>query len=523
MPSISAPELQSANPLRILYLTDKEGEADLLRMVIDQSELSVNFLELELVTVDGAGKLAAEVAHGEANVIITDLLLSWGDVSEIIPPLRECSSDAILILFSSIDWTKAQVDISGLGADAILAKSPSNFMLVPSAIQKALHSAHSSDVHPQVPNILMGLNESKLIGVFEANFDGRVITANHTFNRLMKLENWDSKLPLNLHEFSVQTGEISKLLSNLSRDGRIAVENLQLRDRQGEAVRVNLQLAVRVEIDGTQIIDGLIWPTTAAIADGKEAEELSLRVKDLEATKDELEKLTSMTTHELREPVRTITRYTQRIIDKYGDQLNGSSQQWMDYIRQGTDKLQSLVDDLLNYSKMAGVSKESFEIVDLNLVLAKVQSLLAASIEESLALITHDLLPTIQANPDAIESVFLNLIGNAIKYRSDQRPEILISAQEDTGTWTIKIQDNGIGISPEFHHDIFQLFRRLHASDEISGTGVGLALCQKIIQQHGGDIRVESLPGQGSIFIFTLPSGEPTQPTPLARSSYIST
>jgi light-regulated signal transduction histidine kinase (bacteriophytochrome) len=166
--------------------------------------------------------------------------------------------------------------------------------------------------------------------------------------------------------------------------------------------------------------------------------------------------------------------------------------------------MQSLINDLLAYSRV-GTRGADLQPTDLNDVLEKVLRSLRAAIEETGAEVTHDPLPTVPADAGQIGQVLQNLVANALKFRGEEPPRIHVAAEHDAGEWHVRVEDNGIGIAPEFADRIFVLFQRLHSRGEYPGTGIGLAICKKIVDRHGGRIWVEGEPGRGSTFHFTLP------------------
>jgi hypothetical protein len=170
----------------------------------------------------------------------------------------------------------------------------------------------------------------------------------------------------------------------------------------------------------------------------------------------------------------------------------------------GVSRMQTLIDDLLSYSRVGTQGKE-FEPSDCNAILDQALANLEAAIAETGAVISRDRLPVVKADAAQLTQLFQNLISNAIKFRSQQPPSINISVRRDEGNWLFSVKDNGIGMQPEYFERIFVIFQRLHTRNEYPGTGIGLAICKKIVERHGGRIFVESQPGQGSTFSFTLP------------------
>ena len=228
--------------------------------------------------------------------------------------------------------------------------------------------------------------------------------------------------------------------------------------------------------------------------------------ESLARSNDDLERFAFVASHDLQEPLRMITVYSQLLIKSYPGDPIGDVKMYIDYVVGGTRRMRELLADLLAYSEIGARPEEPGSAIDLNVVMKKAMQNLKASIDETGATITADRLPTVSAHEGHFLPLFQNLIGNAIKYRSAQPPRIHISVEEEAGgQLRFAVADNGIGIDPEYREKIFVPFKRLHGKD-IPGTGIGLAICQRLIERYGGRIWVESAVGQGATFIFTLPS-----------------
>jgi light-regulated signal transduction histidine kinase (bacteriophytochrome) len=226
---------------------------------------------------------------------------------------------------------------------------------------------------------------------------------------------------------------------------------------------------------------------------------------EIRRANQDLEQFAFSVSHDLQEPLRSVKIYSELLTRRYSSKLDGQALEFLEYLGAGATRLELLVSDLLTYTQ---VSKrvEGSEFANANAALAAVLEGMSGSILTSGARITSDPLPTIPMHSVQLEQLFQNLIGNAIKYRSPERTcEIHIASERQGGGWTFAVRDNGIGIAPEYKEKVFGLFKRLHTSDEYSGTGIGLAICQRIVDQYHGRIWVESEPGRGSTFRFTIP------------------
>lgn len=230
---------------------------------------------------------------------------------------------------------------------------------------------------------------------------------------------------------------------------------------------------------------------------------------ELRRANADLEQFAYSASHDLREPLRQVAIYSQLLGKKYADKLEGKGAQYLEYCIEGAHRLEMLISDLLAYSQATRTSEDALEAVNVGEVIDTVTKNLSTLIEEAAAEISTNNLPVICANSVPLLHLFQNLISNALKYRSEKRPRIKISASEDGDYWRFAVEDNGIGIRKEYQSQIFGIFKRLHNREEYPGTGIGLAICQKIVEQYEGRIWVESEPGCGSTFYFTLPRGNP--------------
>ncbi|HEX4808146.1 MAG TPA: ATP-binding protein [Bryobacteraceae bacterium] len=233
--------------------------------------------------------------------------------------------------------------------------------------------------------------------------------------------------------------------------------------------------------------------------------EIRRRQEVLVRVNADLEQFAYTASHDLQEPIRNIAIYSELLNQRYGHALDDTGQEFLRYVNAGARRMEMLVRDLLAYTKAASISDETTGLVDTDKSLQNALSNLAEAIRQSGAELTYPSLPAVRMREVHLQQLFQNLIGNAIKYRSADQPRITISAEKNDGHWRFGIGDNGIGISPEYKDRIFGLFKRLHANEEYSGTGIGLAICQRIVDRYRGRIWVESEPGKGSTFFFTIP------------------
>jgi ligand-binding sensor domain-containing protein len=234
-------------------------------------------------------------------------------------------------------------------------------------------------------------------------------------------------------------------------------------------------------------------------------EELKKTTVELERSNADLQQFAYVASHDLQEPLRMISSYVQLLGRRYKDKLDQDGQEFMQYVMEGASRMHVLIEDLLAYSRVGTQGKE-FARTDCFTILDQALRNLEIATAETQAKITYGPLPSVQGDSTQLLQLFQNLIGNAIKYRSpDRTPEVHFGAELQNGEWLFSVQDNGIGIDSKFFERVFVIFQRLHHRGEYSGTGIGLAVCKKIVERHGGRIWVESQPDVGSRFLFTLP------------------
>jgi PAS domain S-box-containing protein len=233
-------------------------------------------------------------------------------------------------------------------------------------------------------------------------------------------------------------------------------------------------------------------------------ERVEKRTAELRRSLEELQHFAYVASHDLKEPLRMVAGFTQLLADRYGDELDTDGKEFIAYAVDGATRMQSLIDDLFLYSKI-GTEGKSFVSVDTSTVVDGVLANLRLAVEESGAVVTRDTLPVVWADETQLGQVFQNLLGNAIKFRGERAPEIHVGATRGSQAWVFSVEDNGIGIDPKYSDRIFEMFQRLHRATAYPGTGIGLAICKKIVAQHGGAIWFSSRPKEGTTFYFSIP------------------
>ncbi|HET9995068.1 MAG TPA: PAS domain S-box protein [Candidatus Acidoferrum sp.] len=270
------------------------------------------------------------------------------------------------------------------------------------------------------------------------------------------------------------------------------------------------EFPIEIMLSPLESAEGIL--VTAAVRDitaRKKAEaQLLQKVEELNQSNEELGQFAYIASHDLQEPLRMVASYTQLLSRRYKGKLDADADEFIAYAVDGASRMQRLIQDLLTFSRVGTKGKE---LVDTSSEEALQSALinLRGAIEDSSALVTHDPLPVVQADETQLIQLFQNLVGNGIKYQNKGIPKVHISAAKNGGQrWIFSVKDNGLGIDSQYFEKIFGMFQRLHKREEFAGTGIGLAICKKIVERHGGSISVESKPGQGSTFRFALAGSE---------------
>jgi len=280
---------------------------------------------------------------------------------------------------------------------------------------------------------------------------------------------------------------------------------LSARRRDGTEFPIEIMLSPLESAEGILVTVAIRDITTRKKAEAHLQAEAQLlqKMDELNRSNDELEQFAYIASHDLQEPLRMVASYTQLLARRYKGRLDADADEFIAFAVDGANRMQRLIQDLLAYSRV-GTNREALREISSEEALLQALGNLHAAIEESGAIVTHDPLPDVLGDEMQMVQLFQNLVANAVKYHGAATPRVHVSAAREGGRWIFSVQDNGLGIDPQYFERIFGMFQRLHKRKEFAGTGIGLAICKKIVEQHGGSISVESQPGQGSTFRFSL-------------------
>lgn len=329
--------------------------------------------------------------------------------------------------------------------------------------------------------------------------DGIILYANTHFSLAHGIST-EALIGSSVYGLFPNSENIGMLLQKLQAEGAIhefEIRGTKLKDGRRPWISITIEY---VTFNREHAFFGAFHDITAR----KQAEEALIEKADeLARSNTELERFAYVASHDLQEPLRMVSSYVQLLAQRYRGQLDVDADEFIAYAVDGTRRMQVLINDLLAYSRVS-TRGMVFVPVDCEDILQEVMAILEIAIEESGATICHDPLPALLADRMQMIQLFQNLLANAIKFRSDQQPHIQIEVKRYKNEWLFAVRDNGIGIDPQFAERIFVIFQRLHSKADYPGTGIGLALCKKIVERHGGRIWVESQPDCGATFYFTL-------------------
>lgn len=342
------------------------------------------------------------------------------------------------------------------------------------------------------------------VGLYRSAEGGKILDANPALVEMFRFPNLDSLLRINAAKLYTSPDVRKSWQDMISREGVVKNFEVQMRRMDGEIIWVCENARIVSDDKGRKLFyEGSLEDITKR----KQAEEnLMQTAEKLASSNKELEHFAYVASHDLQEPLRMVASYVQLLEKRYKDKLDDNAHDFIGYAVDGASRMQKMINDLLTYSRI-GTRGKPFASIDCEAVLNQVISNLKIAIKESKAVVTHDKLPEVVADETQLVQLFQNLINNSLKFRDKKRPRIHISAERNSREWIFSVRDNGIGIDTQYAERIFQIFQRLHGRKEYPGTGIGLAVCKRIVERHRGRIWVDSKPGKGATFCFTLPVG----------------
>ncbi|MBZ5587377.1 MAG: response regulator [Acidobacteriia bacterium] len=457
--------------------------------------------DVEVEEVGDGMVLADRLPLGGFAAVVTEYRLDWGDGLQVLETIRSLAPDCPVVFFAS-EGNEAIV-AQGLrkGLSAYVVKGSAGYLELPTAVRRAIDRSADLRASREGLALFQRLTDELSLGTFAVAADGRLIAANEALARILNAESAEALMGRNLIELLSDEALQAQVLAAMAR-GR-AVRGLEAGVR-----RANLDVTwVRVALwpvvepgQGIVRFEGALEDITGH----REAErELSERAAALGRSNVDLQQFAYVISHDLQEPLQLITRYARLLAGNGSIAPTLDTKRYLTNLVSCTDRMQAMINDVLAYSR---VDTRGRPFTDVNFadVVQQAVGNLKAAIDESGAAVSWDRLPVLAADAAQMVQLFQNLIGNALKFRREA-PQIRIYAVEEPERCTFAVADNGIGISHEHLERIFGMFQRLHTAAEYPGTGIGLAICKRIVERHGGRVWAVSEVGRGSTFCFTIP------------------
>ena len=485
---VSRPRVQNmvmkSNP-RVLFVGHDSADATLLELVLVRDLPSA-----EVVHIGDPVALGREIERSSFDLVVCDEGLDWMDSNLVLLEvrIRRPTSPVVILVAKGRD---ARLGVGRNHLATTLEKSSASFLELPGILRAALERAAARQSRPpREPRIRDILARSR-IGVFRSTLDGQLLDADEAFLDILGARSLEEARQ---HDLSDLT---PRLLRGFTETGKIYRRRQSLAGVDGRLIQVAFTELVNLDDQGMSVLDGLLEEI-------KEQE--ALRPEEREETpkpatsRQDLRLFSSLVAHELREPLRTIEQSTGMLLEDSKGKLGKTAEESADLVVGGVRRLQSLIEGLLTLGRFGG--EQRVESVDCNDLVKDVLEILRLPIEESQATVTVNPLPTVRADPDQLRLLFRNLLSNAVKFHGENPPSIDVAARQAGEDWTFSVEDGGIGIEPGSAEKVFEHFAR---SGDAAGSGLGLAICREVVEKHGGRIWVESEPGRGAIFYFTLP------------------
>ncbi|HEX2867414.1 MAG TPA: ATP-binding protein [Ignavibacteriales bacterium] len=492
---------------RILLIEDNEDDAELLKLKLRKSGFDV-YTE----TVMDAESMNAALDSKSWDAIISDFQLPAFNALAALEIVRNRRLDIPFIIVSGTIGEETAVKAMKAGAHDYVMKG--NLTRLIPALDRELRESdvrrrrrESETMLQQHEVLLRSVVDIIPVSLGVINNEGNVIISNQAFKKI-----WGDVRRLDAEQMASFKGWWADSGEEIDPEDWIMLKAL----KEGEAI-MDKVIDV-IASDGTRrtIMNSAIpifneYKTVASVIIVnqditklmQDEEKLRKTLSELERSNRELEQFAYVASHDLQEPLRMVASFTQLLSRKYHDKLDKNADEYIDFAVEGAKRMQNIIHDLLEFSRAS--SDNNLEIVNCNSALDKAMKNLEPQIMESCAIIRKENLPVLRAKEGQIVQLFENLLSNAMKFRGGKTPEIYIGCTSEMGEWLFWVKDNGIGIDPQFKDRIFSIFQRLHDRSEYPGTGIGLSLCKKIVENFGGRIWVESKMGEGSTFYFTIP------------------
>ncbi|SFF77141.1 PAS domain S-box-containing protein [Halopelagius inordinatus] len=434
------------------------------------------------------------LADGDAErveTLIRDLLASDEDARTVELPVRTADGGRV-VCEVRVSLLRADGEFSGtVGVARDISERTATerrFERRANEIELERYKQYTDDVLDAVDDIFYILDEDGHLRRWNESLCEVSGYADDEVRSMHALEFFDSG--------AVDSDDVSEAIRTGFETGHTRIQaNVLTKD--GDSVPYEFYGASLEDPDGNPVIAGI----------GRDVTERKETKRRLEESNERLEQFAYAASHDLQEPLRMVSSYLSLVDRRYGEELDDDAAEFIEYAVDGAERMRDMIDALLTYSRVE-MRGDDFDRIDLETLLEDVQKNLELKIEETEAEVTVESLPRVHGDRGQLQQVFQNLLSNALEYSGDARPRVHVSATRRGSEWALTVRDEGIGIDPKHADRIFEVFQRLHTRDEHPGTGIGLALCRRIVERHGGRIWADSESGEGSAFRFTLPAAE---------------
>jgi PAS domain S-box-containing protein len=485
----------------ILLVDENPGDRKLAALV-----LAAEFSGLELETAGTAAEFSGALATARFGLVITEAAFSWGQGVDVVRLTRRVRPDCPVILFTTTVDEVLWSESLRLGVDGYVNKSSEGFVRLPSAVRSAFFRTRRRAAASQRDAPYRRLVDALPVGVFSATMSGEILEANPAFASLFGLFDPEEVAWSSFPGLFAAPEAAAHWRSQLESARFVGSLDCRLQRSDGGQFRARVSSWVVEDApSGVRHIQGLVQETEAFHA---ARERLAERVAALERSNAELEQFASVVSHDLQQPLSVVSSYLEMLGDSSRGKLSAEEESYLDRAAAAAVRVQDMVDAVLSYARVDSRGGE-FRSVDLATVLEEVKASLWKEITCARAEITNDPLPTVQADESQMKQLLSNLVSNALKFAGGAPARVHLTALETEEEWRISVRDEGIGLDPEAAERVFVMFQRLHTEKEYPGTGIGLAICKRIVERHGGRIWVESQPRRGATFFFTLPKRAP--------------
>ena len=482
---------------RILLVDENPNDRKLASLV-----LAGEFGGLEIEAVGSAAEFSRAISAGRFGLVIIEARFTWSDGIELIRVVREVRADCPVILFTNEVGEELWSESLRHRVDAYVSKSSDGFVRLPSVVRSVFFRTRRKSVATSRDAPYRRLVESLPVGIFVATLGGEILEANPAFASLLGLFDPEEVAWSTFPDFFVEPAVADTWRSQIATARYVGNLDAQLKRADGTSMWARVSSWIVEDAgSGMRHVQGIVEATDDY---QKAQQELADRTEALARSNNELEQFAYVVSHDLQQPLSVVSSYLELLDESVRDKLGDEEESYLDKASASAIRVQEMVDAVLGYARV-DARGGAFEPVDLEAVLEGVKDSLWKEITCAKAEIESDGLPVVSADQAQMEQLLHNLMSNALKFAGNKPARIHLASEEQESEWQVSVRDEGIGIEANAFDRIFVMFQRLHTEREISGTGIGLAICKRIIDRHGGRIWVESQPQQGATFFFTIP------------------